>query len=129
MKVSVLTILVFLLAAGFPFVALSGPALDVDSDTVLDVNDNCLTDPNGGQCDTDQDGYGNACDGDVNNDGTTDVADYTDIDNNILGTSPPGADTDCNGVIDVGDYPRVDNNILNPPGPSGLACAGTAPCP
>ncbi len=105
-----------------------------DCDMVPAASDNCLEIPNGPaqphpQCDTDQDGYGNVCDPDVNNDGVVNVADYVDIDNNIFGTTPPGADTNCDGVINVGDYPLVDNNIFGTPGPSGLACAGTIPCP
>jgi hypothetical protein len=53
------------------------------------------------QCDTDADGYGNACDPDVNNDG---------------GVGTP-------------DYAHVGANIGGAPGPSGLSCAGTIPCP
>jgi len=112
MKVSILTILMaFLLAAGIPFGTLAGPALDTDSDTIPDTADNCDLVPNAAagqpvgalvsQCDTDQDGYGNACDPDVNND----------------------------GVIGGPDFSPISGNFGGAPGTSGLSCAGTIPCP
>jgi hypothetical protein len=136
MRVSVLTILMaFLLAAGIPFGAM---AQDTDGDTVPDGVDNCRLVRNGdigeppgalvAQCDTDSDGYGNACDGDVDNSGIIGLPDYPAIDNNIGGTTPPGADTNCDGVIGLPDYPIIDNNIGSPPGPSGRWCAGQIPC-
>jgi len=135
MKASVLTILVFLLAAGIPFVAMSGVAPDIDSDTVPDVSDNCLTDPNGAagdnQCDTDQDGYGNTCDADVTNDGLVGNPDYLPITNNFGQPTAvyPGADITCDGFIGNPDYLPITNGFGTTVGPSGLSCAGTIPCP
>ncbi len=75
--------------------------LDSDADGALDVIDNCLLLANPTQLDADADGYGNACDADLNNSGTVTTADFA-----IL---------------------RARLNTA--PGPSGRACAGTIPCP
>ncbi|MEO8224209.1 MAG: thrombospondin type 3 repeat-containing protein, partial [Gammaproteobacteria bacterium] len=44
---------------------------DTDGDGVADVLDNCTLVANPTQCDSDGDGYGNACDGDLNNNSFT----------------------------------------------------------
>ena len=142
MKVSILTALMaFLLAAGIPFGTLAGPVLDTDSDTVPDSADNCDLVPNGAvgepvgslfaQCDTDQDGYGNACDADVNNDGGVGNPDYLPITNNFGQPTAayPGADVNCDGGIGNPDYLPITNGFGTAPGSSGLSCAETIPCP
>jgi hypothetical protein len=137
MKVGVLAILMaFLLAAGIPFAAMSGTAPDTDSDTVPDASDNCLLVPNGAlqpnpQCDTDTDGYGNACDCDVNGDGVCGNPDYAPIGASFgqPASANPAADVNCDGVIGNPDYAPIGANFGGVPGPSGLSCAGTAPCP
>ncbi|HEY5656781.1 MAG TPA: hypothetical protein VIY27_03240, partial [Myxococcota bacterium] len=89
-----------------------GPGtFDSDCDNIADAVDNCLMVPNGtvgqpagaiaAQCDTDGDGYGNACDPDISND----------------------------GIVGGPDYGPVTANFGGVPGPSGLSCAGTIPCP
>jgi hypothetical protein len=50
------------------------------------------------QCDTDADGYGNACDPDVNNDGAVGTPDYGPVTANF-GGSPGSSDLDCAGTI------------------------------
>ncbi|MEM7081919.1 MAG: PKD domain-containing protein [Pseudomonadota bacterium] len=56
-----------------PVPAQAGPALrggaDVDGDGVPDDVDNCAETPNPSQLDTNGDGFGNACDADIDNDG------------------------------------------------------------
>jgi hypothetical protein len=52
------------------------PGPDGDGDGVPDGCDNCTEVVNASQTDTDADGYGNACDGDFNNNGVVDFADY-----------------------------------------------------
>ena len=49
---------------------------DQDGDGIADTMDNCTLTPNPGQRDTDRDGYGNACDADLNNDGVVDLTDF-----------------------------------------------------
>lgn len=137
MRVSVLTILMaFLLAAGIPFGVMAGPAPDSDNDTVPDAVDNCLNVPNGApgqpagalvsQCDTDGDGYGNACDNDQNQDGIIGGPDYGPITSNWTGSGHPvnAADNNCDGIIGGPDYGPVTSNWTGVPGPSGLWCAG-----
>lgn len=60
-------------------VALSGAAsayVDDDNDLVQDADDNCTSVSNDGQLDTNQDGFGNACDADYTNDGVVGGPDY-----------------------------------------------------
>jgi hypothetical protein len=141
MKLGALTIfMAFLLAAGIPFGAFAGTVPDQDGDTVADDVDNCLTDPNGApgqpagalmaQCDTDQDGYGNACDPDVSNDGVVGGPDYGPV-TAIFGVSGLliASDVNCDGVVGGPDYGPITANFGGAPGPSGLSCAGTPPCP
>ena len=131
MKVSILTILMaFLLAAGIPFSALAGIAVDTDGDTVADVSDNCMTlfQAAGQFCDDDQDGYGNMCDGDLDNGGATGAADFP-LFTAAWGTGPDAADFDCGGAVGAADFPLFTGMWGAAPGPSGLSCAGTIPCP
>ena len=100
MRITLSILSSFVLAAGIPFSAFAGTVPDQDSDTVADNVDNCLTVPNGAvgqptgaleaQCDTDQDGYGNACDPDTNNDGIIGGPDYGIITWCFGGLAVPG---------------------------------------
>ena len=53
--------------------------IDGDSDGVLDYLDNCSTDANPSQGDTDGDDYGNRCDGDFDNNGIVDSNDFNEF--------------------------------------------------
>jgi hypothetical protein len=103
---------IFLLSLGGASPMLAGIGdCDDDGDTVQCYADNCLLVPNQipgqlpgalvGQCDTEQDGYGNACDPGITNDG-------------IIGGPDHGPITASFGAL---------------PGLPGLPCAGTVPCP
>ena len=114
--------------------ALEGSA-DTDGDGVPDEFDNCISVPNAGSlaCDTDMDGYGNACDGDLDNNHTTNSVDFMQYflaDFTAGEDSGSGSDMDCNGSVNAGDF--LDSFLPNfqvaVPGASGLACAGTVPC-
>lgn len=121
---------------GLSYVAFAGPAQDTDGDGVYDVLDNCVTIPNApapADCDTDNDGYGNYCDGDFDedmfvapSDFTTWAADFA-IGYDVSGT---GTDMDCDGYVVPADFTLWSGYFTGSgsPGPSGLSCAGTVPC-
>lgn len=108
--------------------------LDGDSDGLLDFDDNCTLVSNPAQLDTDQDGYGNACDADYDNDGVVGITDFV-AHANAFGaeTGDPrydeALDSDVDGAIGISEFLLVSNSLGLPPGTSGLECAGTAPCP
>ncbi len=107
------------------FAQIDNPALregpdtvvDTDGDGIADDVDNCTTDVNPAQLDTDGDGHGNACDADLNNDCTVNFVDL-----GLLRTQffQPGQASDFNGdgitnFVDLGIF-RL--KIFQPVGPS-----------
>lgn len=116
-----------LICAGFE------PCLDADHDGVADHLDNCTGLENPSQCDTDQDGYGNQCDGDFNQDGivgATDSSDFMVPDFQSGVDSGVGTDMNCDGLVTPADVNPLfsDQFEQGHPGPSALPCAGVAPC-
>ena len=63
------TVFVFVLAAAALFILYPVSARGDDGDGIDDDADNCLGLANPEQRDSDEDGYGNACDADVDGDG------------------------------------------------------------
>ena len=117
------------------------PPLDSDGDGVPDTEDNCVFTVNGtsglpNQTDTDQDGIGNACDPDHNNDGLVTILDFSpflacfQLSNHPL--DPNCEHTNYDGVAGVTtadfSYFLFHFQGTKRPGISGLACAGTIPC-
>jgi len=112
-------------------------AADSDGDGIDDAADNCTAAANASQIDTDQDGFGNACDADLDNDGVVGGTDFNTV---VAGFGSvegdpefvAAADHDGDGVIAGSDYGFHTSRAGLPVGPSGLACAdatgATAPC-
>jgi len=110
-------------------------SVDSDSDGIVDLEDNCIEAPNGlvspdagsnSQLDTDEDGIGNMCDGDLNNDGSTNTLDlnlYKLAHRTSPGDANYNPDADFNGDVVIN---TLDLNIYKglhrkDPGPS---CCG-----
>jgi hypothetical protein len=107
---------------------------DADSDGVTDAEDGCLLAANTSQLDTDHEGYGNACDADYNNDGIVGAPDTARLVGAFGATIgdpdyDPKLDANGDGVIGTPELVLLVTSLGGPPGPSGLACAGSAPCP
>ncbi len=131
------TAVTILLVAGMPLAATSGPSPDMDSDGVPDSEDICKMDPMAPLLcgsDTDQDGYGNACDFDLNNDSLVNGLDFVILRLTCYsaGSDPTnaGCDLNCDTLVNGLDTVLFLPHFLagTPPGPSGLPCAGTVPC-
>jgi hypothetical protein len=100
--------------------ACSGP--DDDGDGVPDACDNCILEPNADQADVNDDGYGDLCDPDFNDDGLVGVADFNFIRNQFgLACGDPGFEpvadmrSDCRVGID--DFNRLKRFFSGPPAP------------
>ncbi len=96
---------------------------DMDGDSVGNASDNCSEVANPDQNDADDDGYGNACDADFNNDGAVNFIDYVQLTNGFLGTDPV-LDLNSDGVVNFLDVTIFTDNFLGVPGPSGAIASG-----
>jgi len=116
---------------------IAAAARDLDKDGTLDPEDNCWVVPNGPvipgpgghvQRDTDNDGYGNICDPDLNDDGTVNMLDLS-LMKGVFNSADPDADLNGDGVVNFLDLSLLKGLFNKEPGPSGLGCKGTIPCP
>ena len=96
------------------------PDTDSDSDIVADSVDNCTLAPNADQRDTDNDGYGNACDPDFDNNLVVNAFDLAFFKNRFF-TNDPDADLNGNGVVNAADLAILKSFFFKPPGPSASA--------
>ena len=97
-------------------------AVDSDGDGVDDLADNCTQVANPDQRDTDEDGYGNFCDADFNEDLATDLTDFSTF-RTAFGTTSPDEDLDGSGTVDLSDFSLFRTMFGSAPGPS---CVDTA---
>ncbi|MFK7889051.1 MAG: hypothetical protein AB8G16_19505 [Gammaproteobacteria bacterium] len=93
--------------------------VDADNDLVYDMFDNCVNAANPQQIDADGDNFGNACDGDLNNDCIVNVADLG-LMRAVFFTTDPVADLNADGMVNVLDLGLLRAAFFQPPGPSGL---------
>lgn len=120
---------------GLAFASFAGPSADGDGDGVFNVLDNCSTRANAApnDCDTDNDGYGNYCDGDFNQSNSVNATDFSAHFLPSFSSGVPaatGTDMNCSGGINATDFSGffLPSFKAGAPGPSGLHCAGTIPC-
>ncbi|MEM7082480.1 MAG: dockerin type I domain-containing protein [Pseudomonadota bacterium] len=93
---------------------------DSDSDGVADASDNCIDLANGNQLDSNGDGFGNACDADINNDCIVNFLDLSQFSGVFL-TDDADADFNGDGSVNFVDLSILSSQFFNPPGPSGPA--------
>jgi hypothetical protein len=106
--------------------------VDTDADGAHDGQDNCIYAANGpllpdaggnSQLDSDVDGYGNRCDGDLNNNDFTNAQDTILFRQQLgqLGVAPTynKADLNGNGFVNAQDYTLFRQLLGKSPGPSG----------
>ncbi len=91
--------------------------IDADNDGVVDYEDNCLNIENINQRDTDNDGFGNRCDADLNNDGATNFADFASFRQHFF-TASPDADLNGDGVVNFADFAIFRSLFNQQPGPA-----------
>ena len=93
---------------------------DMDNDGIADNEDNCTEVSNPSQLDTDRDGYGNICDGDLNNDGRVNSLDLGLFKTAFFTFGNLPADFNGDQIVnslDLGIFKRL---FFTRPGPSGL---------
>lgn len=92
---------------------------DTDGDDVFDALDNCINHANADQRDTNADGFGNICDGDLNNDCIVNSVDLGLL-RAVFFSSDEDADFNGDGGVNAIDLGIFRSLFFAPPGPSGV---------
>lgn len=93
-------------------------ARDTDLDSVYDWADNCTLVSNPSQCDSDNDGFGNRCDADLDNNGIVNTLDLAGLREVFGSFGSSAADFDCNDVVNTLDLAIMRERFGQPPGPA-----------
>ncbi len=103
-----------------PALALVVPSAQADDDLdgVGNHIDNCLTVANADQRDTDDDGFGNICDPDLDQSGQVNFGDLAAFKSVFL-SNDPDANFDGLGSVNFGDLAILKSFFLQAPGPAG----------
>lgn len=94
-------------------------ASDFDGDGIYDPNDNCSAIANSDQRDTNDDGIGNRCDPDLNNDCMINFADLQ-IMKSVFFSATDDADLNGDGLANFADLQIMKQFFFGLPGPSDL---------
>lgn len=94
--------------------------VDSDGDGVFDPQDNCVNQGNALQRDTDNEGYGNLCDPDFNQDCVVNFLDVSVLSSNFLSNNSPLTDLNGDGSTNFLDFAILSAYFLAAPGPSGV---------
>jgi hypothetical protein len=92
---------------------------DTDKDGIPDAMDNCILVANPDQADFDHDGFGNACDADVNNDGLVNSIDISIL-RNSFGKQGVLGDINGDGIVNSVDVSQARKSFGQRPGPSAI---------
>ena len=103
------------LTANIGVIVLQG---DTDGDGIADDADNCTLIANADQIDANGDGFGNACDPDLNDDGDVNFVDLGLMKAAFFGTDPV-ADLNGDGAVNFLDLAIMKDFFFGPPGPGG----------
>jgi hypothetical protein len=135
MKVGVISLITAMLLA---LPAFAGPPPctggDSDSDGHQKTCDNCSNEKNPNQEDTDNDGCGNHCDPDFDQNGVVAAADFSRLAVAFGQTVPPAspnidiAPVPLGSIIAAADFSKLAVYFGGTPGPSGTT-SGTTACP
>lgn len=102
-------------------------SVDVDNDGVQDIDDNCTVGGNPAQRDSDNDGYGNQCDADYDQNGVVNFIDLAKLKSRFFALDA-SIDLTGDGVVNFADLSAFKKSFLRPPGPARLDCTGQVPC-
>jgi len=95
--------------------------VDTDGDGVFDYADNCTNVANPNQQDTDADNYGNACDGDFDNNNVVSATDLGLFKQMFFTTGDVEADMNGDQIVNALDLGLFKASFFGTPGPSGTA--------